>query len=230
MLRLPGTYRAQGDTSLLAETLARRGTVAGRRVLDVGTGSGALALAAAKAGAQSVTAVDLSLRAVLTARLNGWLHRAPLRVRRGNLFTPVAGRAFDVVVANPPYVPAATDRLPRHRRGRSWDGGRDGRAVIDRICDEVGAVLEPGGRLLLVQSVLAGEEQTLERLRSKDFQAEVVARADEPFGPVMRSRADLLRRRGLLTPDQLHEELIVVEAVAPQDVARTNRSDFEDVA
>jgi release factor glutamine methyltransferase len=230
MLRLPGTYRAQGDTSLLAETLERRGTVTGRRVLDVGTGGGALALAAVRAGAETVTAVDLSVRAVLTARVNGWLHRAPLRVERGNLFTPVSGRAFDVVLANPPYVPAASDRLPRHRPGRSWDGGRDGRAVIDRICDEVSTVLEPGGRLLMVHSVLAGEAQTLARLRELHFDARVVARADEPFGPVMRSRAHLLRTRGLLAPDQVHEELIVVEAVAPQDVATTTRGDYEDVA
>ncbi|MGI4895868.1 MAG: methyltransferase, partial [Janthinobacterium lividum] len=138
MLRLPGTYRAQGDTSLLATTLLSRGSVVGRRVLDVGTGGGALALAAVRGGASTVTAIDLSLRSVFTARLNGALHRAPLEVLHGDLFAPVNGRRFDVVLANPPYVPAATDALPRHRAGRSWDAGRDGRAVIERICDDVG--------------------------------------------------------------------------------------------
>ncbi|WP_432564320.1 HemK2/MTQ2 family protein methyltransferase [Kineococcus sp. SYSU DK003] len=228
MLRLPGTYRAQGDTSLLAETLTRRGTVVGHRVLDVGTGGGALALAAVRAGARTVTAVDLSLRAVLSARLNGMLHRAPLQVLRGDLFAPVRGRTFDVVLANPPYVPAETEVLPRHRPGRSWDGGRDGRAVIDRILEGVPAVLAPGGRLLMVHSALAGEEQTLDGLRRQGFEAEVVARADEPFGPVMRGRAEMLRSRGLLEPGQTHEELVVVEAVAPSRTIDVRGSDLQD--
>jgi release factor glutamine methyltransferase len=230
MLRLPGTYRAQGDTSLLADTFTREGTLVGRRVLDLGTGSGALALAAVRAGARSVTAVDLSLRAVLTARLNSHLHRAPVRVRRGDLFTPLSGQEFDVVLANPPYVPADSDRLPRHRPGRSWDGGRDGRAVIDRICDEVATVLAPGGRLLMVQSVLAGERQTLERLDSLGFASAVVARAEEPFGPVMRARAEMLRARGLLRPGQDREELVVVDAVASSVPSTVTGGDFEDVA
>jgi len=214
MFRLPGTYRAQGDTSLLAETVRRREVVVGSRVLDVGTGGGALALAAVRAGARSVTAVDLSMRSVLSARVNALLHRVPLEVRRGDLFTPVRGRPFDVVLANPPYVPAETERLPRHGPGRSWDAGRDGRAVIDRICAEVASVLVPGGRLLMVHSVLAGEERTLELLRGRGFEATVVARADEPFGPVMRARQAALRARGLLEPGQAHEELVVIEARA----------------
>ena len=232
MLRLPGTYRAQGDTALLAGTLTRRGTVAGARVLDVGTGGGALALAAVRAGARSVTAVDLSLRSVASARLNGLLHRAPLQVLRGDLFAPVRGRSFDVVLANPPYVPAETDVLPRHRPGRSWDGGRDGRAVIDRICDGVADVLVPGGRLLMVQSALADEEATLEHLQRNGFTATVVARADEPFGPVMRARAEALRARGLLRPGQAHEELVVVEATAPSAAPAPQGRDggFESVA
>jgi release factor glutamine methyltransferase len=199
---------------LLAETVRRRGVVAGSRVLDVGTGGGALALAAVRAGARSVTAVDLSVRSVVSARVNALLHRAPLEVRRGDLFTPVRGRPFDVVLANPPYVPAETETLPRHRPGRSWDAGRDGRAVIDRICAEVASVLVPGGRLLMVHSVLAGEERTLEQLRQRGFEAAVVARADEPLGPVMRARAAVLRARGLLQAGQVHEELVVVEARA----------------
>ena len=79
-----------------------------------------------------MTAVDVSARAVLTARLNSALHHARLSVRRGDLFAPVRGRRFGLVLANPPYVPAATDALPRHRAGRSWDAGTDGRAVLDR--------------------------------------------------------------------------------------------------
>jgi release factor glutamine methyltransferase len=68
-------------------------------VLDIGTGCGALALAASRAGAASVTAVDLSHRSVLTARLNCLLHGALVSVRRGDLFGPVGQRRFDLVLA-----------------------------------------------------------------------------------------------------------------------------------
>ncbi|MEZ0164165.1 HemK2/MTQ2 family protein methyltransferase [Kineococcus sp. LSe6-4] len=218
LLRLPGTYPAQGDTRLLTRTLVELDLAGGRDVLDVCTGGGALALAAARAGARRVTAIDLSMRSVLTARANAVLAGVTVDVRRGDLFAPVRGRRFDLVVANPPYVPAATDRLPRHRPGRSWDGGTDGRAVLDRICDDVHRVLAPGGHLLLTQSVLADAERTVERVTAAGLRAQVVARAPEPFGPVMRRRAELLRARGLLRPGQDHEELVVIRAELPAAV------------
>jgi len=206
----PGVYRAQSDTDLLAGRLADH--AAGRHVLDLGTGTGALALSAARAGAASVTAVDLSRRCVAAARLNCLVHRAPARVHRGDLFEPVRGRRFGLIVANPPYVPSAGPALPRHTRARSWDGGPDGRAVLDRICDRAREHLEPGGRLMLVHSAVCGPESTVERLADAGLTATVTARARIPFGPVMRSRTALLERRGLVEPGARWEELVVVEA------------------
>lgn len=144
LLRIPGTYPPQGDTALLARAVRDSGLAAGQRVLDVCTGTGALAITAAATGAATVTAVDLSARSVLTARLNVALNLAHVRVRRGDLFAPVAGQRFDLVTANPPYVPARTPGLPRHGAARSWDAGPDGRALLDRIAAEVGDVLAPG--------------------------------------------------------------------------------------
>jgi len=76
LFRPPVVYRPQGDTRLLAETLRSvrvRGTV-----LDVGTGTGALALATARGGAAYVIAVDVSARAVFAARINALLRRLPV--------------------------------------------------------------------------------------------------------------------------------------------------------
>lgn len=215
LLRLPGTYPAQHDTWLLADVLRRSRMAEGRRVLDVCTGTGALAVVAADAGAASVDAVDLSWRSVLSARANSSLRRAGVVVHRGDLFQPVTGQLFDLVLANPPYVPAATDVLPRYSIGRCWDGGVDGRRLVDRICDGVRGVLAPGGRLLLVQSCVTGEQQTLDRLRSVGLRPQVVARAVIPFGPVMRARATMLRSRRLLAPEAQGEEVLVVVASAP---------------
>jgi release factor glutamine methyltransferase len=210
--RLPGVYPPQADTWLLADVLRLQGLVAGHRVLDVCTGTGALAIAAACAGAASVTAVDLSSRAALTTWLNSRLQGLPVRVLRGDLFTCVAGELFDVVLANPPYVPAHGARLPRHRIGRSWDAGPDGRALLDRICSGVPGVLAEGGTLLLTQSAVADEGRTLEQLERAGLPAVVRARVVQPFGPVLRQRAALLEARGCIAPGQREEELVVIEA------------------
>lgn len=212
LLRPPGVYRVDSDTSLLIRVLREGGYAAGRRVLDIGTGTGALALAAAGAGAASVTAVDLSLRSVATAWLNSRLRGVPCTVRRGDLCEPVAGQHYDLILANPPYVPAATTILPRHRITRCWDGGLDGRAVLDRICTEGSVLLTPGGMMLLVHSAVCDDSITLSHLAGAGLQAEVLTRCTVPFGPVMRLRATMLEARGLIEPGQRDEELVVIGA------------------
>ncbi|MER6038637.1 MULTISPECIES: HemK2/MTQ2 family protein methyltransferase [unclassified Streptomyces] len=211
---LPGVYAPQDDTALLAEALDEEAPAPGARVLDVGTGSGALALAAARHGAD-VTAVDVSRRAVWTARLNAWLTGQPVRIRRGNLFGPVADGSYDLILANPPYVPAPGSGGEPHGRSRAWDAGHDGRLLLDRICRDAPGLLRPGGVLLLVHSALSGPERTLELLRAADLKAAVVRRRWIEFGPVLRSREDWLRRSGLLTAADDKEELVVIRAERP---------------
>jgi release factor glutamine methyltransferase len=212
LMRPPGVYPAQEDTSLLRTVLRQRGRVAGRSVLDVGSGTGALGIEAFRAGAASLTSIDLSRRSVLASWLNSRLHGVPATVRRGDLFAPVAPHRFDLVLANPPYMPAPGRRLPRHRMARCWDAGPDGRILLDRICAGAPSVLSEDGALLLVQSELADEQATLDQLRKAGLVPEVLARARIPFGPVLRARAAALRARGLLGPDQTEEELVVIEA------------------
>lgn len=222
LVSAPGVYRPQSDTGVLAGAIIGRAAARGRDVLDLGTGTGAAALAAAGSGARSVTAVDLSRRAVGVARLNARLHRvrlhrarlhpARVRVHHGDLFAPVRGRRFGLITANPPYVPSATDRLARHRSSRSWDGGRDGRLLVDRICDGAAEHLVPGGLLLLVHGGACGADRTLERLAGHGLTARVVERVRIPLGPVMRARAALHEARGLAEPGAVDEELVVIEA------------------
>lgn len=214
LLRAPGVYTPQTDTWLLAEALHREHIEPGARVLDVGTGTGALAVLAARLGAW-VTAVDTSRRALATTWLNARARGLRVRVRHGDLLHPVAGERFDVIVTNPPYVPAHDDRLPQRGPSRAWDAGTDGRALLDQLCAQAPRLLAPGGVLLVVHSALCGPEVTVARLADTGLQAEVVARCELPFGPVLRSRVALLERRGLIAPGQRHEQLVVVRAVAP---------------
>lgn len=215
LLRSPTVYRPQGDTWFLADALGREALTPATTVLDLCTGSGALAVAAARRGAGHVTAVDISRRAVFATWLNTRCRGLDVRVLRGDLLEPVAGVRFDVILSNPPYVPAADDRLPTGGAARCWDAGVDGRAVLDRICAEAPSHLNPGGVMLLVSSSVCDEELTVAQLQRAGLRAEVVGRAVEPFGPVMTSRAQLLEERGLISPGQRSEELVVVRAESP---------------
>jgi release factor glutamine methyltransferase len=209
-LVLPGVLRPPSDSRLLAQVMRDRGLARGATVLDVFTGSGVLAVAAAAEGARSVTAIDLWPRAVLNARLNALASRVRLQVRQGDLFEPVAAERFDLILANPPYVPAETDELPAPGPELAWEGGTDGRALLDRLCAEAPGHLRPGGSLLVVQSSLCGEKATLAGLAAGGLRAEVLARQRGPLGPIASARTEMLERRGLLAPGEREEELLVI--------------------
>jgi release factor glutamine methyltransferase len=209
---LPGVYTPQDDTDLLVRLLHDERLPPHAEVLDLGTGTGTVALAAARLGAR-VTAIDISWRAALNAKVNALLARLPIRVRRGDLLAPVTGRSFDLVLSNPPYVPAPAAVCSRRGAERAWDAGSDGRLVLDRICLDAPGLLKPGGVLLLVQSELSGPEESLRRLRAAGLDADIVEHRSVAFGPVLRSRSGWLHDRGLIEDDAEKEELVVIRAV-----------------
>lgn len=120
------------------------------RVLDVGTGSGAVALALARERPKArVTATDAAPAALEVARSNaaslGFEDR--LRFEAGDLFEPVAGERFDLVVSNPPYLAEGADVPPElaHEPRAALFAGPDGSEVLRRLARGVPEVLEPGG-------------------------------------------------------------------------------------
>ncbi|MEU7530270.1 HemK2/MTQ2 family protein methyltransferase [Saccharothrix sp. NPDC042600] len=210
--RPPGVYRPQEDTWLAAEALSVAGVPEGARVLDVCTGTGVLGVLAGLAGAAEVTAVDRSRRAVLAAWCNARVRGVPIRVRRGDFGDLVGAGTYDVVLANPPYVPAP--RTPERGRAIAWDAGPDGRSVLDRLCAVLPLLLADKGMAFIVHSALADEDRTLHQLRGGGLKAAVVARRVVPFGPVLRGRAEWLRANGFVEPGRDQEELVVVRADA----------------
>jgi release factor glutamine methyltransferase len=215
LIRLPGVFRPPSDTWMLAKVLESEIAARDRPdVLDLCTGTGALALVAARAGASAV-AVDISRRAVLNVRLNAALNGLRVRPLRGDLFAPVAGRRFDVIVTNPPYVPAPDERLPERGLERAWQAGLDGRVLIDRICSSVASHLVPGGVVLIVQSTIIGEDETCSRLEDAGLAADVAYRERGDFGPLMTRMAPELEERGLIAVGEREEEVVVVRGRAP---------------
>jgi len=208
IVRSPGVYRPEGDTHLLLRSYREAGIPPGGRTLDIGTGTGTLAIAAGRHGAADVTAVDLSALAIATTRLNALRNRTPIRVRRGDALQLTYPEPFDLVLANPPYVPAP--HQPPRARTRAWNGGPDGRHCIDRICDRAPDLLTSGGTLLMVHSSLCDPDTTLQRLRDNGIKAAIVDRRPQPFGPVLHAQAPELERTGHIRPGQRHEELVVV--------------------
>ncbi|HYD07653.1 MAG TPA: 50S ribosomal protein L3 N(5)-glutamine methyltransferase [Reyranella sp.] len=126
-----------------------------RRVLDLCTGSGCLAILAALAFPRArVDAVELSAGALALARRNVASHRLGDRVslHRGDLFAPVAGQRYDLIISNPPYVDArGMARLPpeyRHEPRMALAAGDDGLDLVRRILAEAPRHLRKGGGLV----------------------------------------------------------------------------------
>jgi len=125
------------------------------RALDLGTGTGCLALALVDEGAwRDVTAIDASEDALSLARENG--ERSGLEVRwlRGDWAAPVRGERFDVIVSNPPYI-ATGELAGLDRSVTDWepmlalDGGPDGLDVPRRVLVEARDVAAPGAALVM---------------------------------------------------------------------------------
>ena len=228
LLTPPGVFAPISDSRFLADVLREQTLPPRATVLDLCTGSGILAITAAKRGARSVAAVDTSRRAVLTTRLNARLNGVKVKAARGDLFEPLGDQRFDAIVSNPPYVPAESDELPQKGLERAWDAGTDGRALLDRIIDEAPRHLKPGGFLLLVSSSVLGTELTLQAMRDAGLEdADCIARRRGPLGPLMQSRVHMLEQRGMLEPGQRHEDVIIVRGRMPVPVGWRPPTDAE---
>ncbi|OZC53252.1 methylase [Rhodococcus sp. WWJCD1] len=207
----PGVYEPQDDSWLLCEMASRAGVLRGARVLDMCTGSGAVALAAASLGAREVLAFDISPLAVACARRNAAALDLDVDVRLGSFADASVLEPFDVVLCNPPYVPseAVPEGVGPHR---AWDGGHDGRVVLDPLCDAAHDLLVPGGTLMVVQSEYSDPARTEAMLRRADMTVSVAARRSISFGPVMTERAAWLQEVGLLEASRDIEDLVVIRA------------------
>ena len=151
----PSVLIPRPETELLVERAIALGAPGSTRVVDLGTGSGAIALALAGERPEwAVTATDLSEAALAIARTNAsMLGLERVEFLKGRWLEPLAGRHFDLIVSNPPYIadgdPALQDPALRREPQTALASGPDGLSALREIIHSVPQYLERRGWLLL---------------------------------------------------------------------------------
>ncbi len=156
----------------------------------MGTGCGILAVMASKR-ASKVVAVDVNPEAVDCARMNAELSRLGYKidVRLGNLFEPVRNRErFDLILFNAPYLPTENDGTKGWLE-KAWNGGRDGRRVINQFISDAPKFLARKGHILIVQSSLSDVKATLDRFSQCGLRAFVVESRKTDFESIVLIKA-----------------------------------------
>jgi len=152
----------------------------GEEVLDIGTGTGFLALAASILGARRVVGTDISPRAIRVARANAQLNRAGnIELILGDVYQPIRDKCFDLIICNPPMTPS-----PRRVNVSTW-GGYDGRRVLDDVLRESPVHLRPGARLMVPTISVCGIQKTTSALEALGFQHRILCQETHEFSHLM---------------------------------------------
>jgi release factor glutamine methyltransferase len=166
-------YNPAEDSFMLANNLLIK---KGDFVLEIGTGTGIIGLNASKT-ALKVVATDINPYAIKCAINNKKLNNVKnLEIRNGNLFNPVHNEKFDLVLFNTPYLPSDKDEIVDDHLDTAWNGGINGREVIDPFLDNVKNHLNNKGTVQLVQSSLSDIEKSCQKLKKMGFNVKITAR------------------------------------------------------
>ena len=163
-------YNPSDDTFLLAENLEIK---EGQSVLEIGTGSGLVSMYASLL-TDDVTATDINYNALELAEKNFKLNNIDtIKLEFGDMFEPVKDKKFDVILFNTPYLPTDSDDIINDDLNYAFDGGLDGRKVIDRFINEVSNHLNDKGIVQIIQSSLSDNDKTLDMFDRNGFVAEI---------------------------------------------------------
>ena len=210
IVTLPGVFRPRPDSWMLARHLCAR-MHPGAHVLDLCTGSGAIAVAAARCGAGPVTAIDVSRRSVATVRINARLNGVRVRALRGDLFAPVARRALRRDRLQPALPARGGRRAAGARPGaRDRRGHRRPRAPRPHLRPRRRA---PAPRRRGAARALRPHRRRADRRGARGAAAcasTCSSAAAARSARSSRARAPMLEARGLLAPGEREEEMVVV--------------------
>ena len=164
-------YIPSDDTFLLAENLEIK---EGMSVLEeIGTGSGLVSMYASLL-TDDVTATDINYNALELAEKNFKLNNIDtIKLEFGDMFEPVKDKKFDIILFNTPYLPTDSDDIIDDDLNYAFDGGLNGRKVIDRFINEVSNHLNDKGIVQMIQSSLSDNDRTLDMFDRNGFVAEI---------------------------------------------------------
>ena len=163
-------YVPAEDSYMLADNLEIK---SGQSVLEIGTGSGIVAMYASKL-TDNITVTDINFDACELARKNFEDNGIEnIEILFGNLFEPVKDRKFDVILFNTPYLPTEDNDVIDDTINYAFDGGLNGRKIIDLFLNEVSNHLNDGGIVQMIQSSLSGNSETLDKFDEMGFIAEI---------------------------------------------------------
>lgn len=171
---------ASAYSLLLAENIP---DLTGKTAVDLGTGSGILAIVASLQGANIVYLLDTYDKAIWLALENGKRNGVGDRLIHlpigANILPLVASEKVDIILSNPAQLP-----LPRQDRENSpFYAGPDGRLMIDALISEAPMKLNPSGHLLMTHNSLANVQKSLRMIKSVGLQPRILAERSIPFRP-----------------------------------------------
>ena len=167
----PSDYTA----ALIQALQARRAAVCGASVLEIGSGSGVVLAALADLGAVSLCGIDVEEDAIASGSLllDGLGHRQMAEFIQGDMWRPVQGRCFDLIVANLPHCALVDPHVPG--RLPSWSAaGTDGRRLLDPFLEGLGRHLAPRGRAFITHNGFVGLDRSRCMLARAGLALEVV--------------------------------------------------------
>lgn len=148
----PGVLIPRPETEHLIETVLAE-CPAAKKIIDIGVGSGAIAVTLALELKTVVVATDISAEALRIASFNVETYKAPVYLVQCDLASAIADQSMELFVSNPPYV-AEMERAAIEPEVKNWEpsqalfGGADGLAIYPRLIDEAKRVLRPGGKFM----------------------------------------------------------------------------------
>lgn len=182
-------YKPAEDTFLLAENLQINKN---NTVLEIGTGSGLVALYA-REKSDKITVSDINFNALEIAEENFKNNGIDdIELVFGNLYEPFKNRKFDVILFNTPYLPTEDEDIINDDLNYAFDGGVDGRKVIDPFLCGLKKHLNEHGKVQMIQSSLSNIEKTFEILENEGFICEITKKQHFFFEDVVLITATLL--------------------------------------
>ncbi len=173
-------YTPAEDTLLMIDALSElSSSLNGLNCLDVGTGTGILAIYMAKLGCYTVAA-DISIRAVYLARINSMMNDTYVEAVQGDLMSYFKDNSFHLITFNPPYIPE--EITSNIELSVAWAGGPNlGRELIDRFLEHLPKLLKEEGVSLLLNSSLNDPELTLRKIEELGMRGKIIKRLKLPF-------------------------------------------------